>query len=81
MAYTSLGAVITALGFSAQGLFVAVASETFPRNKRPMMQAIFNISSSAGGVLGLTAGGLYVKYNVLGGWRMIYATLAIVCKY
>jgi MFS family permease len=76
------GAVITGFGFASQGLYVATASETFPRNKRPMMQAIFNISSSLGGVMGLVAGGLYIKHNVLGaGWRMIYATLAIVCKH
>ncbi|KAG0655831.1 hypothetical protein C6P46_000683 [Rhodotorula mucilaginosa] len=79
-AYVALiGAVITGFGFASQGLYVATASETFPRNKRPMMQAIFNISSSLGGVMGLVAGGLYIKHNVLGaGWRMIYATLAIV---
>lgn len=76
-----LGAVLTGIGFSQQGLLVAIASETFPRNLRPAMQALFNISSSLGGVMGLTAGGLYVKSNVVGaGWRMIYGTLAIVCK-
>ncbi|GAA5977306.1 hypothetical protein JCM10908_004931 [Rhodotorula pacifica] len=74
-----LGAVMTGIGFSPQGLYVSICSETFPRSKRPMMQAIFNISSSAGGVMGLTAGGLYIKCNVVGaGWRMIYGSLAIV---
>ncbi|BGP60162.1 hypothetical protein NBRC10512v2_001470 [Rhodotorula toruloides] len=34
--------------------------------------------SSLGGTMGIAAGGLYVKYNVVGaGWRMIYGTLAI----
>ncbi|BGP22717.1 MFS transporter, Sugar transporter [Rhodotorula toruloides] len=73
-----LGAVFTGIGFSPQGLYVAICSEVMPRSQRPKMQAIFNISSSLGGTLGIAAGGLYVKYNVVGaGWRMIYGTLAI----
>lgn len=31
--------------------------------------------------MGIAAGGLYIKYDVVGaGWRMIYGTLAILCR-
>uniref|UniRef100_A0A0K3CG63 FGENESH: predicted gene_7.169 protein n=1 Tax=Rhodotorula toruloides TaxID=5286 RepID=A0A0K3CG63_RHOTO len=73
-----VGVVLTGIGFSPQGLYVAICSEVMPRSQRPKMQAIFNIASSLGGTMGIAAGGLYVKYNVVGaGWRMIYGTLAI----
>ncbi|BGP22732.1 MFS transporter, siderochrome-iron transporter [Rhodotorula toruloides] len=74
-----LGAVFTGIGFATQGLYVAVCSEVMPRSQRPKVQAILNVIGSSGGAFGIAAGGLYVKYNVVGaGWRMIYATLAIV---
>ncbi|BGP29980.1 hypothetical protein JCM10296v2_001732 [Rhodotorula toruloides] len=73
-----VGVVLTGIGFSPQGLYVAICSEVMPRSQRPKMQTIFNIASSLGGTMGIAAGGLYVKYNVVGaGWRMIYGTLAI----
>lgn len=67
-----VGVVLTGIGFSPQGLYVAICSEVMPRSQRPKMQAIFNIASSLGGTMGIAAGGLYVKYNVVGaGWRMV----------
>ncbi|BGP55794.1 hypothetical protein JCM8202v2_003401 [Rhodotorula sphaerocarpa] len=74
-----LGAVFTGFGFGVQGVYVAVVSEVLPRALRPLAQTIFNIASSTGGVMGIAAGGLYIKYDVVGaGWRMIYGTLAIL---
>lgn len=41
------------------------------------MQAIFNVSSSTGGSLGLIVGGFLVRYNAEN-WRWIYRVLAIL---
>ncbi|BGO89498.1 hypothetical protein NBRC10512_003958 [Rhodotorula toruloides] len=66
-----LGAVLTGIGFATQGLYVAVCSEVMPRSQRPKVQAVLNVVGSSGGAFGIAAGGLYVKYNVVGaGWRM-----------
>lgn len=73
--------MFTGFGFGVQGVYVAVVSEVLPRALRPLAQTIFNIASSTGGVMGIAAGGLYIKYDVVGaGWRMIYGTLAILCR-
>jgi MFS family permease len=88
---TSMGMIIVGfcllgISYGNQSLLFAVVSEVLPRKYRPIGQATVNITGGLGAVVGLLMGGVLVRHNELGKYRVywyvvsaISVTSAIIC--